>query len=81
MARLASELKSLGYDGSPNEFRDILAVSMFNLYPSWTDEKLTRNPDHAKVYCNHVRHAVRLELSDEFILGTLTNIRKHALTS
>ncbi len=77
MPRMQNELKALGYQGTNGEFRDLLKVTLSNLYPSWTDEKLTFNPDHAKTYCNHIRRNVGLDFSDEFALGTLYKIRKH----
>ena len=77
MVHLSTQLKNFGFQGRPDMFRDILADALHNLYPNWNDEKLTRNPEHAKIYCNHVRHKVELDLSDEFILGTLANIRKN----
>jgi hypothetical protein len=77
MVRMQNELKSLGYEGTNGEFRDLLKVTLANLYPSLTDEKLTHRPDDAKNYCRHIRSKVGLDLSDEFVLGTLTNIRKH----
>ncbi len=76
---LSSQLRAYNYHGTAASFRDLLADMMFAHYPSWTDERLTRNPDEAKRFCNMVRESVGLNLPDEFILGTLTNIRKHAI--
>jgi hypothetical protein len=77
MSRTQKQLQYLGYQGTPGEFRDLLKGTLSQLYPSWTDEKLTHNPDHAKMYCQYIRQHVGLDLSDEFVLSTLIKIRKH----
>jgi hypothetical protein len=77
MARMQNELESLGYRGTKGEFRDLLKGTLSKLHPSWTDERLTYNPTYAKDYCDQIRRDVGLNLSDEFVLATLINIRKH----
>jgi hypothetical protein len=81
MPSLATQLKSIGFEGEPDHFKDVLVDTLHNLYPNWNDEKLTRNPKHAEIYCEHVRCQIRMRLEDEFILGTLANIRKRGRAS
>lgn len=77
MVSLKSRLRNAGYKGDAADFRDLLADLMAATYPSWTDEKLTRNPKEALAFCDLVRHRTGLRVSDEFILSALTNIRRH----
>lgn len=76
MVSLQKQLRQLGYDG---DFRDLLADLFAATYPSWNDEKLTRNPKEALAYCELVRQRTNLRLADEFILGALAGIRKHTI--
>lgn len=78
---LRKHLEEFGCDIEPDDFRDMLADMLAALYPGWTDERLTRNPDDAKRYCAAVRARTGLDLPDEFVLQTLTNIRKHRVTA
>lgn len=78
-ASLKTQLRSYGCESEPWQFRERLADLMFNLYPGWTDERLTLNPDEAKRYCHEARASFGMDFPDEFILGTLCNIRRHSL--
>lgn len=78
-ASLKTQLRSYGCKMEPWQFREMLTDLRFNLYPAWSDERLTYNPDEAKTYCHEVRAKVGLRFPDEFILGTLAGIRKHTI--
>ena len=79
MARLSSELKNAGYEGTADEFRDLLVEAKFNLYPSWTDEEMIYHHPEAQAYCNYVRAKAKIDrLEDPFIFRTLVNTRKRA---
>lgn len=80
-ASLKTQLRSYGCELEPWQFRELLTDLQFNLCPGWTDERLTLNPDQAKNYCNAARAGVGLDLPDEFILGSLCNIRRHPIKS
>jgi hypothetical protein len=73
---LKSELKTLGCDLEPEDFRDLLLELQQVMYPDWTDEELKNHPAEAQTYCRAVRHRTVPAMPDHLILRTLTNIRK-----
>lgn len=77
MVRLEDELKAYRCTVDPEQFRDIIGDLKAAMYPSWSDEDLLHRPIEALRFCAVVRDRVRsLDLPDEIILGTMTNMRK-----
>jgi hypothetical protein len=76
--RLKAELKAVGWEGSAQDFRVIVAAVKDNLYPAFTDEELLYRSLEAHEFCNVVRKRSGLpELTDHVINKTLVNLRKY----
>lgn len=76
--KLATALTDSGCILDPQVFRDLVKATFLEMHAALTDELLYCRPAEALVFCGEVRRRARSpELSDELVLRTLTNIRKH----
>jgi hypothetical protein len=74
---LSRELKAAGWTREPSQFQDLLVDLFYSNFHGWTDEDLLHSPRDGLHYCNVVREMSGLsDLSDRFILRTLSNYRK-----
>ncbi|QDV38558.1 hypothetical protein ElP_65130 [Tautonia plasticadhaerens] len=79
--RLSIQLRSLGCDTPPSDFRKDLVAIKEELFPDWSDEALSYTRDEADRYCQAVCLRVGVKLPRDFILRQLNNVRKRSCTT
>lgn len=74
---LRLQLPEFGCELSPDEFRELLVDLKVEMFPAFTDERLSFTRDEAEEYCGVVRRRAECSgLTREFILANLNNVRK-----
>jgi hypothetical protein len=77
VARLSLTLADFGIDLGPEEFVDLLADMMAQLYPAFTIDELLVRPREALRFCDAARQRLDCyDLPDDVILRALLNRRK-----
>ena len=77
MIKLVDQLKSAGYEGEADDFRDRLIDLLVEMFRSWTAEELLYHPREARHFSDVARRATHTpDLPDYVILRTLQNVRK-----
>ena len=78
--RHADVLKSQGFEGSVDEFRETLAAVKRESFPGITDEDLIIGKDSSAQFCVQVRKRLNApRLSRAFILRSLLGLRKNGI--
>ncbi|QDV34885.1 hypothetical protein [Tautonia plasticadhaerens] len=76
--RVAEQLAEMGYTGTVEEFRRVLAEVKREKYADWTDENLAFTRHQADDYCSEVRKRLSApKLSRVAILKGLVSLRKN----
>lgn len=80
---LSEQLERLGYTLGQGEFKDVVQEVFAVLFPSWTDEELSKHWWEVRRYCVEVQRRTfgelkpaRRRLAHALIMGTLINLRK-----
>lgn len=77
MVRVELVLRQYDVNLRPEQFKELVVSIAQQVAPSWTDEKITGNPDVAIQVCAEVRRRVNCpSLPHEVILRSLTNVRR-----
>lgn len=73
------ELLNAGCDLDPLLFKDLVVDALAGMFRDLTIDELVCQPREARSLCNYVRTKAECpQLSDDFILSTLMNVRKAA---
>ena len=78
---LERQLRELGYEGPPIEFKRTLIAVKESLYPDTSADDLVCDDDESLKFCEAVRSRLAVNLPNKFIRIKLLNLRKKPLAA
>lgn len=76
VASINERLERHGWVGAREDFDDLLADTLHDFCPDWTDDELKNHPPMAMQFCDVVRRRANVTAPDDLILRALSNIRR-----